>query len=353
MKAAVLYGPKDLRLERVPLHDKPGRGMALVRVLATGICGTDLNTFQEFSTDKSIVMGHEFIGVIESVGPEAMDGYFHPLQLGARVAVDPAQSCGHCDRCEKGDPNLCENLHFVGLYPDNGSLCQFIIVQAHSCFPLPDSIENSTGVMLEPLGVAIHATDLAHIHVADSVAILGAGPIGLCILQLAKLSGASPIFITDKFTWRLEVAKRFGVTTINCDRQDPVEEILKMTNGRGVDVAIEVAWADKSIQQAVDVSRLGGRLVLVGIPHNDQMVINASTCRRKGLTMRMCRRMKHAYPRAIRLAQSGQVNLSDLVSHHFPLNHVVEAFTLNSSYSDDVLKVIIDIDKAKQEFKDR
>jgi L-iditol 2-dehydrogenase len=347
MKAAVLYGPKDLRIERIPLPDKPARGMVLVRVTATGICGTDLNTFQEFSAGKSIIMGHEFTGVVEAVGPEALDGYFHLLHQGVRVAVDPAQSCGQCERCEQGDQNLCENLHFIGLYPDNGSLCQYIIVQAHSCFPLPDSIDDSQGVMLEPLGVAIHATDLARICVANSIAILGAGPIGLCILQLAKLSGAWPIFVTDKFAWRLDIAKRFGATTINCDQQDPVEEVLKMTNGRGVDIAMEVAWADKSIQQAIDMARLGGRLVLVGIPHNDQMVMKASSCRRKGLTMRMCRRMKHTYPRAIRLVQSGQVNLSRLVSHHFPFDRVTEAYALNTSYSDNVLKVIIDIDKMK------
>jgi L-iditol 2-dehydrogenase len=349
MKAAVLYGPKDLRIKRISLPDKPARGMALVRVIATGICGTDLNTFQEFSAGKSIIMGHEFTGVIEAVGPEALDGYFHPLQLGARVAVDPAQSCGQCERCEQGDPNLCENLHFIGLYPDNGSLCQYIVVQAHSCFPLPDSIDASQGVMLEPLGVAIHATDLARIRVADSVAILGAGPIGLCILQLAILSGASPIFISDKFSWRLDLAKRFGVTTINCDQQDSVEEVLKITNGRGVDVVLEAAWADKSIQQAVDMARLGGRLIFVGIPHNDQMTIKASTCRRKGLTIRMCRRMKHTYPRAIRLTESRRVDLTSLISHHFPFDQIIEAFDLNTSYRDNVLKVIIDVDKIGQE----
>lgn len=344
MKAAVLQSGENLRIERVPRPGKPGKGMALIKVTAVGICGTDLNTFRKGAEGDNFIPGHEFTGIVEAVGPESLDGNFRQLLQGTRVAVDPAQPCGHCEMCEKGDPNLCENLHFLGLYPDNGSLCQWITVQAHSCFPVPDSLDSSQAVMLEPLGVGIHATDLAHIRINDSVAILGAGPIGLCILQMAILSGANPIFISDKLQWRLDVAKKFGAITINCEKKDPVKEIMKKTNGRGVDVSIEVAWADQSIQQAADMARLGGRLVLVGIPHDDRFVAKASVLRRKGLTMRMCRRMKHTYPRAIQLVEQNVVDVSSLVSHHFPLQKVNEAFAMNSAYRNGVLKVIINID---------
>jgi L-iditol 2-dehydrogenase len=344
MIAAVLHGSENLCIENVARSGKPGKGMALIKITSVGICGTDLNTFRKGADGDDFIPGHEFTGVVEAVGPEALDGNFHQLLPSTRVAVDPAQPCGHCEMCEKGNPNLCENLHFLGLYPDNGSLCQWIIVQAHSCFPVPDSIDSSQAVMLEPLGVAIHATDLARIRVNDSVVILGAGPIGLCILQLAILSGANPIFISDKLQWRLDVARKFGAVTINCEKNDPVEIVSKKTGGRGVDVAIEVAWADQSIQQAADMARLGGRLVLVGIPHDDRFVAKASVLRRKGLTMRMCRRMKHAYPRAIQLVEQNTVDVSSLVSHHFPFKKVAEAFELNAAYRDKVLKVIIDIE---------
>jgi L-iditol 2-dehydrogenase len=316
--------------------------MALIKVGATGICGTDLTHFRNGEGDNKIILGHEFAGIVEEVAPDSLDGDFLPLKNGTRVAVDPAQSCGHCEMCEKGNPNLCQNLYFLGLYPDNGSLCEYTLVQSRSCFPLPDSIDNAQAVMLEPLGVGIHAADLAHIKVGDSAAILGAGPIGLCTLQIVKLSGANPIFVSDKFPWRLDIAKRFGAITINCEKEDPVAVVSKMTNGRGVDVVIEAAWADNSVQQAIDMARLGGRLVQVGIPHEDRITMKASTLRRKGLTIRACRRMKHAYPRAIKLTEQKLVDLSSLVSHHFPFERVEEAFALNSSYRDNVVKIVID-----------
>ncbi len=155
---------------------------------------------------------------------------------------------------------------------------------AHTCFPVPDSVDDAGAALLEPLGVALHAVDLAQIGLAESIAILGAGPIGLCILQLAKLSGASPIFISDKFTWRLEIAKRYGAIPINCDTVEAVEVVMEATNGRGVDVAIEAAWADNSVQQAMAMACPGGRLVLVGIPFDENLTIQHSTARRKART---------------------------------------------------------------------
>jgi L-iditol 2-dehydrogenase len=342
MKAAVLSTAKTVKIVRVPRPGSPGPGMAIIKVTATGICGTDLTHFRGGEGDNKIILGHEFTGIVAEVGPDSLNGDFQPLQTGIRVAVDPAQSCGHCEMCEKGNPNLCQNLYFLGLYPDNGSLCEYILVQSRACFPLPDSIDDAQAVMLEPLGVGIHTVDLAHIKVGDSAAILGAGPIGLCILQMAKLSGANPIFVSDKFPWRLDIAKRFGAITINCEKEDPVAVVSKMTNGRGVDVAIEAAWADYSVQQAIDMARLGGRLVQVGIPHEDSITMKASTLRRKGLTIRACRRMKHTYPRAIKLTEQKLVDLSGLVSHHFPFERVEEAFKLNSTYGDNVVKIVID-----------
>ena len=176
-----------------------------------------------------------------------------------------------------------------------------------------------------------------------SVAILGAGSVGLHILQLARLSGADPVFVSDKFPWRLEVAQRYGAIPINCDEVDSVTAVLEATQGRGVDVAIEAAWADHSVQQAAEMARLGGRLVLVGISENDKLELKHSTVRRKGLTIRLARRMKHTYPRAIRLAQSGAVDLTGAISHRFPLEQTPEAFAMNAAYQDGVVKVVIEI----------
>ena len=150
-------------------------------------------------------MGHEFSGIVEEVGSEALDGLGQPLRKGSLVAVDPAQPCFRCDLCEQGDPNLCRRLHFCGVFPDPGPLAEYIRMPARSCFPLPDSLDAEDGALLEPLGVALHAMDLVKIKLGESVVIQGAGAIGLLILQLAKLSGASRIYVIDQFPWRLEL----------------------------------------------------------------------------------------------------------------------------------------------------
>jgi L-iditol 2-dehydrogenase len=350
MSAARLYGARDLRTEQIPAPGAPGPEQALLRVTSVGICGSDLHTYVDgrigdTSVQEPLILGHEFAAVVEAVGEGALDGHFQPLVPGTRVAVDPAQPCGRCEMCEQGHPNLCHRLHFCGLYPDPGSLCEYMIMPAHTCFPVPDSVDNDAAALLEPLGVAIHAIDLAKIKVADSVAILGAGPIGLFVLQLAKLSGAEPVYISDKFDWRLEVAAQYGAIPVNCDKVDPVAFVREATGGRGVDVAIEAAWADHSVQQAAEMTRLGGRMVLVGIPGPDKMEMKASTARRKGLTIRMSRRMKHVYPRAIKLAASGKVDLNGIVSHRVPLAQAPEAYAMNAAYEDRVVKVMVEVSK--------
>ena len=348
MTAVRLYGPRDLRVDQIPHPGQPGLGQARLRVTAVGVCGSDLHNYQDGRIGDSVIttpliLGHEFGAVVEAVGPDALDGNFEPLQVGTRVAVDPAQPCGRCEMCEQGHPNLCHRLHFCGLFPDDGSLCERILMQAHTCFPIPDSIDDAGAALLEPFGIGIHAIDLAKLQVANSVVILGAGCIGLYTLQLAKLSGADPIFIVDQFPWRLKVAEQYGGIPINFTETDPVKAVMAATNKRGVDVAIEAAWADHSVQQAAEMARMGGRLVLVGIPGSDKMEFKHSTVRRKGLTMRASRRMKHTYPRAIHMATAGMIDLNGIVSHHFPLEKTPEAFALNTAYHDNVVKIIIDV----------
>ena len=348
MTAVRLHGPRDLRVEQVPHPGAPGPGQVLLRVTSVGVCGSDLHNYLDGRIGDSVItepliLGHEFGAVVEAVGEDALDGHFQPLPIGTRVAVDPAQPCGRCEMCEQGHPNLCHRLHFCGLFPDHGSLCEYMIMPAHTCFPVPDAIDNAGAALLEPLGIAIHAIDLAKIQIANSVVILGAGCIGLYLLQLAKRSGADPVFIVDQFDWRLKMAERYGGIPINFAQTDPVHTVMTATHGRGVDVAIEAAWADHSVQQAAEMARLGGRLVLVGIPGSDKLELKHSTVRRKGLTMRASRRMKHTYPRAIHLAESGMIDLNGMVSHQFPLTQTPEAYALNAAYQDNVIKIIIDL----------
>ena len=313
MKAARLYGPKDMRIDRIASPPAPGSGEVLLQVKATGICGSDLHSYMDarigdIALQSPLVLGHEFAGEIVACGPGASDGDDASLGEGQRVAVDPATPCHRCEFCERGHPNLCRRLHFCGLWPDDGSLREFMLVPSRSCFPLPDSIDDVGGAMLEPLGIALHAVDLAHLRVGESAAVLGAGPIGLLILKIAILSGAGPVFVTDRLPWRLGARSPFRRNSGRHQRADPVATISRQTAGRGVDVVFEAAWGGETVTQSAELACLGGRLILVGIPSGDELVMRASPARRKGLTVKFSRRMKNTYPRALALVTSGAVS---------------------------------------------
>ena len=268
------------------------------------------------------------------------------LRPGQRVAVEPTVPCYKCERCEQGDINLCPNHTFYGLSPTDGAMREQMIVVSRNCFPIPDSITDGAGTLLETLGVAIHTVDLAKIKVGNSVAIIGCGPVGLLILRMAKLAGADPIYCFDCFPWRAEKARDWGTTHAWIpDDGDPVNLITEHTGGRGVDVVFEAAWADHSVQIATEMARYGGRVMLVGIPVQDTLQIQPSISRRKGLDLRYVRRMKHTYPRAIHLAtgEPPSVPVDDLISHHFPIAEASKAFAMNLAYEKGVHKVIIDV----------
>jgi len=345
MIAVRLHGPRDLRVEHLPDPASPGPGEVLVGVTASGICGSDLHSYNHARIGDTrlagpLVLGHEFAGVVEACGEGALDGLGQSLEAGLRVAVDPATPCGKCDMCRRGDPHICRDLHFCGLSPDDGCFRERLVAPARSCFILPPGIDDETGAMLEPLGVAMHALGRANLERGETVALYGAGPIGLLILQLARIAGAASVYVVEPLPWRSSLASRFGGIPVD-NAVDPAAAIMSLTRGRGVDVTFEAAWADSSVQNAAESTLPGGRLVLVGIPENDRFSLDHSTARRKELSVLFSRRMKHTYPGAIRLAQMNHVDLKSFITHRFPLNRLPEAFSLNAAYGEGVVKVII------------
>lgn len=350
MLAARLYGVRDLRVEKVPEPVAPGPEQVLIRVGVVGVCGSDLHTYLDgrigdTTVQQPLIIGHEFGGTVIEAGSGAFDGDGHPIRAGQRVAVDPATPCWRCEMCEAGHPNLCRRLHFCGLFPDDGSLCERMIVPARSCFPIPASLTDAGAALLEPLGVALHAVDLGRLRLANTVVVLGCGMIGLLIIRLARLSGVGQIIAFDQFAWRAEKARAWGATEAFTVEADPVQRVVEITRGRGADVVYEAAWADHSVGWAAEMARLGGRVVLVGIPSEDTLTMKHSTARRKGLTIKLSRRMKHTYPRAIQIATGALANnaLDDLITHRFPLAEADKAFETNVSYPEGLVKVVIDV----------
>ena len=322
----------------------PDPGEVLLKIASVGVCGSDVHYYVEgrigiqVVTDP-IIMGHEFSAWVAGVGAGVTG-----LENGQLVAVEPGISCGHCEPCLNGHPNLCPQVRFCGTPPVNGVFSEYAVMPAKNCFPLPQEFTAEQGALLEPLGIALHSVDLAQLKPGQTIAVLGAGPIGLLIAAVARACGASEVYMTEPLAYRREFARSYVAdAALDPYANEVVEEIRNLTNGRGVDVAFEAAGALETPQQAAAVTRPGGKVILVGIPADDTMTMNASTARHRGLTIKLVRRMKHTYPRAIRLVQSGQVHLDPLVTHRFPLSRIAEAFELVAGYRDRILRAIIEI----------
>ncbi len=341
MRAVLLYGPKDLRIEERP-EPTIGPGEMLLRVRAVGVCGSDVHIYVHgqiggISLESPLILGHEFSGDVVQVADDVAN-----IRPGDRVAVDPARNCMTCEFCLKGHPNLCQNLHFCGMMPDDGALAEVMAYPARLAYRLPESIGYGEATLLEPLGIAIHATDLGKLRAGCEVAVLGCGPIGLLVIQMARVCGATRIFATDLWEYQLDLARRCGATDVlNVREADPAAWISEQTRGRGVDVSFDAAGAAMTPAQAVEMARRGGTVCLIGIPVEDRTEFRASSARRKGLTIKLVRRMKHTYPRAIALVQRGLVELQPLLTHGFPLEEAEKAFQLVEHYTDRVVKAFI------------
>ncbi len=334
MKTLRLHAVGDLRLHEEPIPT-PEYDQALVRVKAVGICGSDIHWAGEGTTGEErihtpLVLGHEFGGVVEG---GSLDGM--------RVAVDPNVPCDTCEYCLQGHPNLCPDHAFAGHPPTDGALREYLAWPLKALVPIPDFISDEDAAVLEPLGVAIHTVDLGHIKPGMTVGIYGCGPIGILAIQVARAAGASHIIASDVLPHRLEAAKAVGahevfLATPAGDERAP---IWSATHREGVDVALEIAGVNEAVETAIETAKPGGRVVLCGIPSVNEIHFRASSARRKGLSIMMVRRMKHTYPRAIKLVEAGQVDVRMVVTHRFPLERATEAFALAARR--EGLKIII------------
>jgi L-iditol 2-dehydrogenase len=316
-RTARLHSPRDLRLhdESLPVA---APGESLLRVTAVGVCGSDLHWFShagigDARLDAPLVLGHEFAGVVEGTGQ--------------RVAVDPLIACGECEPCREGNPHLCLAQRFAGHDRQDGALQEYLAWPIQCLHTLPGELTDEEGAMLEPLGVAIHALDLGQVQPDMTVGVFGCGPIGLLVLQVARLAGAAQLFATEMLEHRREVARALGAEAFLVDGEEK-EKILTATKGRGVDVAFEAAGEDAALETALATVKPGGTVVLIGIPEDDRTCFPAALARRKEVTIRLVRRMKHTYPRAIELVLKRQVDVHSLVTHRFPLEQAAQAFAV-------------------------
>jgi len=333
--AVFLTAARTLELVQTPIAE-PVDGEVLIRVTAVGLCGSDAHWYEEggigdASVGSGLILGHEFAGVIES-GPRS----------GEPVAVDPAIPCLACDPCRAGRHNLCLNIRFAGHASTHGALRGHLVWPERCLVTLPENLSAEDGALLEPLGVALHAIDLAGLDRGNWVGVFGSGPIGLLLVAALRSMGVERIVVTDRLSHRLDAAIQLGATTTILATEDvaELEAVLDAAEG-GLDVALETSGTDAALDTALTTVRPGARVVLVGIPNRDRTSFVSSMARRKELSLALCRRMlSQDLSRAAALVGAGAVDLAGMVSHRYPLGQVDEAFRTLSERSG--LKVMIE-----------
>lgn len=347
-RAAVLYGAQDIRIEDrdIPIL-KPDE--VLIRSTAVCICATEVkywyNGMPGVSAGTHIVQGHELGGVVEDVGSDVEDDDL----VGAKVAVDPSLWCGVCDMCKAGASNLCRDLQFMSLPPVDGGYQQFYKVPERNIHLIPPVMPIEWISMTEPVSIAINAVSRAERIVGSlsdkTIAIVGAGPQGLLLMQTATaMSDPRKICVLEPLDYRRQIAKRLEADEIiDPQTEDSLSKVLEMTDGLGVDVAFEVAGEADSYQLAATLVKPGGTVVIVGIPADQEYIpIQAITARRAGLTLTFVRRFNPKdFPLALDLLDANEVQVASLITHYFSLDDITSAFEMLHSYSGGVVKAII------------
>jgi len=342
MKAAFLTGLQQVELLEIPEPVLKDALDVKIRVEAVGICGSDMHYHRSGRIGAQQVhypqsVGHECAGTVVEPGPGC-----ERIQVGQRVAVEPALSCGHCDQCHAQRPHTCRNLRFMGC-PDQapGTLAERIVVPEIACHPVPQDMSAALAAVMEPFSIGVYAANLGQIQPGMSVGILGTGPIGLCILLALQIYPSLTLYATDLYQERLTMAERFGAHwTGHPTRLDMVSSILEH-EPKGLDVVYECAGEQDTLDQAVELLKPGGRLVLVGIPESPRIHFNIDLLRRKELVLQNVRRQNGCMDEAIHRAQEGHVLLNPLITHTFNLSQVQSAFDLVAHYRDGVIKAVI------------
>jgi len=324
MKAVVVRAPMQFDVEDVPMPEIPKGGL-LVKVLACGLCGSDLRTLRMGHRKVTFpwTIGHEICGSVEAVGAE----YRGTWQKGAVLAIGPLAYCGTCDFCVTGQPELCENYREIAqAWP--GGLAEFIAIppeclERGTILPVPAGLDPAFAAVIEPMSSCVHAQEKGQVGLGDTVAIIGSGPVGCTHISLARARGAARIFIADMAAERLKLAEPFHPdATINVSNTDVVAEIRRLTGGKGADVIITATPAPIAIVQAVEMAKKGGRILLFGglpkdnsAPGVDMNLIHYNALHLIGTTIFAPRHFRTA----LELVASGRIPADQLVTHRFPL----------------------------------
>ena len=335
MQALVWSGKDQLEVRDVP-EPEPGEGEALVRVSHVGICGTDLHIWHGTHprAKPPLIMGHEFSGAIEALGP-GVEGF----RVGDPVAPYPVLECGQCDLCAAGDGHLCGSLGLIGIDRD-GAMASLVAVPARKLHRVPGHVDLKLAALMEPAAVGVHSTGKSRVHEAKTVALIGAGPIGLSVAIAARARGAGEIFVADVTDYRCRVARELGFHAVNVARDSLLDAVLDATEGKGADVVFECTGIVQAAKGLTKLPRIGGQIVIVGI-FGELCPVDLRDVSFKELDVIGVR---HYYPaefdEAIRLVARGKLDVAPLISDVYPISQGKAAFERLQA-GQDAIKVLL------------
>ena len=341
MQVVELVAPREFRLAQQDVIE-PGPGEIQVRVKAVGLCGSDMHSYLEGCIGDSpnrypMVLGHEPSGIVVKTGA-GVTGW----SAGDRAALEPALYCYHCEFCLSGRHNVCANIRFQSNPGIPGFFREFVNLPVTNLLPIPQNLSFEAATLHEPLAIGLHSLKLGSIVLGETVAVFGAGPIGLVTIAALKIAGASRIWAVEPVAHRREMALRVGATAALDPQQiEPAQQILADTNGRGVDCSFDCAAKGDTINQAIRATCNAGRVVLTGIHSATHVPFEVSPMRRKELTILNVRRSNHDSEAALELLRENAAMFATLVTHTRPLDKITEAFSLTENYSDGVGKMVI------------
>ena len=333
MRAAVLRGVTDLAVVERP-DPVPGPGEVLVRVASVGVCGSDVHYYEEgrigdFVVREPLILGHEAAGVIVALGPHC-----RLREVGQRVALEPGVPCGRCVECRSGRYNLCPDMKFFATPPVDGAFCELVTLPEEFAHPVPDTLDDDEAGLLEPLSVALWASQRGRVEAGCRVLVTGAGPVGLLVTQVARARGAGRVVATDVRANRLTLARQLGADDI----VDVSERGLERVEER-FDVVVECSGSEGAVSGAIRLIAPAGRLVLVGTGADD-VTLPMSVLQQREVEVTGTFRYANTYPLARQLAASGTVSLRPLVTGHFGLARTEAA--LRSARGDPTsIKVVV------------
>jgi threonine dehydrogenase-like Zn-dependent dehydrogenase len=338
LQGAFLEKVHELKIKDVSLP-KINDNEVLVKVKNTGICGTDIHIYNgEIKIETPIILGHEFSGVVEKIGKNVKN-YF----IGDKVAVEPNIVCGKCYACRMSDRNFyCKELKAIGIHR-NGAFAQYVKSREENLYSIPVELSFEEAALLEPLACCVRGINRMSIKTGDIVAVFGAGPIGLMLSQLAIVSGATSVIQTDIDKDKLKLAKKLGVNhVIDASEEDPLEQIMKITDGYGVAKSIEAVGRKETLNQALQVLCKGGNLHIFGVsPQNLIWKIKPFELYSKELTITTSNSGPFTFQQAISIASTKKVKLKPLISHIFKLEEIKTVFEKIENKEDKMVKVLI------------